>query len=86
MKEINIDLIKDNWQSLIKEIEKKEVSDLITLTIHVPFCSQKCKFCNCYVRKSDHKVLENFMNILEEQIKEFSFIFKEYTFKRLFIS
>ena len=85
MKEIKLDYIKKRWENLLKNIEKWEKNEDIILSFYVPFCWQKCKFCNCFVRKFNDKVFDNYYNLIKKQIEIFSPLFKNHEFDFIII-
>jgi len=53
-----------------KYLDKKSNKDYTTLYVHVPFCIQKCKYCE-YLSKVVHgRIPDSYLDYLEEQFKE----------------
>lgn len=86
MKDIKFSDIKNKWENLFIKIKNNEIWGNIVLTIYTPFCWQKCSFCNCFVRKWDKKVIDNYMDVFKRQVDLYKDIFKDHTFETIIIS
>lgn len=83
---MNISEISNHWDSHIRDIKSWNISLDITFWVYIPFCAQRCSFCNCFVKKWDKNVLDDFLDIFEQQCKTFTEIFSHYTFKKIVIA
>ena len=54
--------------------------DKAGLYIHIPFCTQKCNYCDFYSIKAQSPIIETFINALR---KEISFYSEHSVFSRL---
>lgn len=83
---INFDEIKLKWTEHFIEIKKNNISNLITLQIHIPFCPQNCNFCNCSLIDIGNEKINDYMKLLERQIYFYKDIFKYVKINHVFIS
>jgi MoaA/NifB/PqqE/SkfB family radical SAM enzyme len=65
--------IKKIWQEYV---EKKTTKDYLTLYIHVPYCTQKCLYCEYFSKVTSTGIPEKCLDYLEEQFKDASPYFK----------
>jgi coproporphyrinogen III oxidase-like Fe-S oxidoreductase len=75
-------MIKNNNKSKAEKIKvwtqylaEKTEEDYTTLYIHIPYCTQKCSYCE-YFSKITNEVSDTYIDYLEEQFKEVSPVFK----------
>lgn len=55
------------------------------LYIHIPFCKQKCKYCDFYSVAADPSWIRRYTDALIQEMKEHQKTFQEYEFDTLFI-
>ena len=55
------------------------------LYIHIPFCKEKCSYCDFYSLKTDDTLIENFVDSLVSHIKEYASFSKNYKIDTLYI-
>lgn len=73
------------WKSFIGTA-KSDTAELLNLYIHFPFCQSNCDFC-IYpsVRLNSEKEIDDYINYLVSEMRLFSPLFKNKTFKNLSI-
>ncbi len=72
-----------SWKKTIKQRPS------IGLNIHIPFCRSVCSFCNVEprqaIRTNEKKILSDYLNVLEKEIKIYSAVFGDFEFSSLYI-
>lgn len=64
-------------------LENKTEKDYLSIYINIPFCTQKCKYCEYSSKVKPYGVSDNYLDYLEKQFKEASNIFKNEPIKNV---
>lgn len=63
------------WQSIQHELSLSNLDKAICLYVHIPFCAEKCTFCDCYsfpVRRHKDEVFRSYVEALKKEISLWS--------------
>ncbi len=77
----NQEEIKTAWKRAInKGVDK------VGMYIHLPFCPSRCIFCRFPAQKlKNRSQIDNYLNLLEREVKLYSKIFKPVSFRSLYV-
>lgn len=75
--------IKKIWQ---KKLASTKTPELSWLYLHLPYCPQSCKYCQCCRTQLDNgKVPEKYLSYLKDEMQFFSPLFKKHQFRTNYI-
>jgi len=77
-------ILKEKEKIWIEYIKNKSKDDYLTLYIHIPYCTQRCNYCEYFSKIiPDGKVPDLHIDYLEQQFKEAASYFKNEKIKAL---
>ncbi|MDD4931070.1 MAG: radical SAM protein [Candidatus Colwellbacteria bacterium] len=74
--------IRSLWRDYLKE---KKRDDILSLYIHIPFCSSVCSFCSCYSHLGSASDIRSYAKKLVEHISRSREVFDGAVFDTLYI-
>ena len=79
----DFDFILNKWKENLRRIKK--TNKKMGLYIHIPFCKNICYFCDCFSKIDSQREIENYVDLMIDEIKKFEPIFKEINFDTLYL-
>ena len=79
-------IVKEYWKKLIKDIKNKKKQELLNFYVHIPFCKNKCTYCNYYSKAlTSEKEADIYVDYLIQNMQFFYKVFSGVSFKNLYI-
>lgn len=78
--------IKNYWEKLVNDIRKGKRQDIIDFYVHIPFCIEKCAYCNYYSKKPrDIQETQRYIEDICANMRFFKKTFEYIKFSTLYI-